>query len=218
MRIACLHTADSNIAVFEDSISRGGFAEVRLTHAVRADLLAETEQSRGLNASIEEKTIAALLGLSKTADAVLLTCSSLGPVAEKAAAIASTPILRVDEALAREAVKGGETVVALCAIATTLQPTRALFDAAAQKIAASIDVRLVPLAWDLFKAGQRDTYLRLIAEAADQAFDEGIEIVALAQASMTGAADLCCRGRPLTSPGAGLKAALAMAGKSGKAA
>lgn len=191
---------------------------MRLTHEVRADLLAETEQSRGLTASIEEKTIEAVLGLSKTADAVLLTCSSLGPVAAKAAAIASTPILRVDEALAHEAVKDGGTVVALCAVATTLQPTRALFEAAAQKTGASIDIRLVPSAWDLFKAGQRDAYLRLLAEAADQAFDEGIEVVALAQASMTGAEGLCRRGRPLTSPGAGLKAALAMAGKSGKAA
>jgi hypothetical protein len=218
MHIACLHTADSNIAVFEENRRSGGHAAAQLTHEVRADLLARVEENGGLTPSIEEKTVEALLALSAKADAVLLTCSSLGPAASRAAEQTSVPVLRVDAALAEEVVKGGGRVVALCAVATTLEPTRLLFEAAAQATGAAVEVRLVPSAWDLFKAGQRDRYLALIAEAADRAFGEGIETVALAQASMAGAADLCRAGRPLTSPGAGLKTALAMAGKSGKAA
>ncbi|WP_457091287.1 aspartate/glutamate racemase family protein [Microvirga sp. P5_D2] len=218
MRIACLHTADSNITVLEEARRNADFSAVQLLHEVRAELLAEVEQHKGLIPSIEERTIKALLDLAGKADAVLLTCSSLGPVAAKASAMTSTPILRIDEALAREAAKDGGTVVALCAVATTLEPTRALFETAAQATGASVDVRFVPSAWDLFKAGQREAYLTLIAQAADQAFGEGIAHVALAQASMTGAAELCRAGRPLTSPGAGLKAALAMAGKNSKAA
>ncbi|MET0528069.1 MAG: aspartate/glutamate racemase family protein [Microvirga sp.] len=218
MRIACLHTADSNITVLEEARRNADFSAVQLLHEVRAELLAEVEQHKGLIPSIEERTIKALLDLAGKADAVLLTCSSLGPVAAKAAAMTSTPILRIDEALAREASKDGGTVVALCAVATTLEPTRALFETAARATGASIDVRFVPSAWDLFKAGQREAYLTLIAQAADQAFGEGIAHVALAQASMTGAAELCRAGRPLTSPGVGLKAALAMAGKNSKAA
>ncbi|MBJ6127704.1 aspartate/glutamate racemase family protein [Microvirga splendida] len=218
MRIACLHTAESNIAVFEESCRNGDFPLLQLRHEVRPDLLAEVEASGGLTTAIEEKTLEALLALSVEADAVLLTCSSLGPVVARAAGLASSPILRVDEALAREAAESGGTVVALCAVTTTLEPTRALFESAAQGTGATVEVRLVPAAWDLFKAGQRDRYLVLIAEAADHAFGEGVQTVALAQASMTGAAGLCRRGLPLTSPGAGLKAALAMVGKSGKAA
>lgn len=218
MRIACLHTADSNISVLEESRRSAEFSAVELIHEVRAELLAEVEQHKGLTPSIEERTIKALLDLTEKADAVLLTCSSLGSLAAKAAAITSTPILRVDEALAREAAKVGGTVVALCAVATTLEPTRTLFETAAQATGARVEVRFVPMAWDLFKSGQKETYLRMIADAADRAFNEGIRTVALAQASMTGAAGLCRVGRPLTSPGAGLKAALAMAGKNSKAA
>jgi hypothetical protein len=48
----------------------------------------------------------------------------------------------------------------------------------------------------------------MIAAAADQAFRDGADVVALAQASMAGAAELCREGRPLTSPGVGLAAAL----------
>jgi Asp/Glu/hydantoin racemase len=218
MRIACLHTADSNITVLDESRRSMDFSAVQLIHEVRAELLAEVEKSGGLTASIEERTIETLLDLAGKADVVLLTCSSLGPIAAKAAVLTSTPILRVDEALAREATKDGRRVVVLCAVATTLEPTRALFEAAARSTEAGVEVRLVSSAWDLFKAGQRDQYLALIAEAADRAFSEGFETVALAQASMTGAAELCREGRPLTSPGAGLKAALAMAGKNSKAA
>jgi len=218
MRIACLHTADSNIAVFEESCRGADFAQVRLTHAVRADLLAQVEASKGLTSSIAEETAQALLALAADADAVILTCSSLGPVAANAAGEASVPVLRVDAALAVESVKSGGRVVALCAVATTLEPTRALFEAAATATGATVDVRLVPSAWDLFKAGQKDRYLALIAEGADRAFGEGVETVALAQASMTGAAVLCRSGTPLTSPGAGLRAALALAGETIRAA
>jgi hypothetical protein len=218
MRIACLHTAESNIAVFEESCRNGGFPLLQLRHEVRADLLAQVEASGGLTSGIEERTLEALLALSAEANAVLLTCSSLGPVAPKAATLASAPVLRVDEALAHGAVKSGGRVAALCAVTTTLEPTRALFESAAQGTEAAVEVRLVPSAWELFKAGQADRYLALIAEAADRAFEEGFTTVALAQASMTGAAGLCRTGRPLTSPGAGLKAALAMAGKSSKPA
>ena len=45
-----------------------------------------------------------------------------------------------------------------------------------------------------------------IAAAADQAFDEGATVVALAQTSMSGATALTMRGVPLTSPAAGLAA------------
>jgi Asp/Glu/hydantoin racemase len=213
MRIACLHTADSNIAVLEESLGREGLSAVQLVHQVRADLLAEVEKNGGLTESIEDRTIEALLDLSERADAVLLTCSSLGRVASRASERVSRPILRVDEALAREAVKEGGKIVALCAVETTLGPTRALFESAAQATGARIEVHLVPSAWDLLKAGQTEAYLRTIAEAADKAFDDGYRIVALAQASMTGAVALCRTGQPLTSPGAGLKAALASAGE-----
>lgn len=63
---------------------------------------------------------------------------------------------------------------------------------------------LVPGAWALFKAGRFREYHELIAEFADREFVEGADAVALAQASMAGAANLTKRGPPLTSPSASL--------------
>ena len=209
MRIACLHTAESNVAVFEAARGRLGLAEITLQHQVRADLLADAERDGGLIPQIEARTREALLALCNTADAVLLTCSTLGPAVAALIGLTPAPVLRVDIALAAEAMRERGKVVALCAIETTLGPTRTLFEAAARATGATLEIRFVPGAWEAFKAGDRDSYLAMIADAADQAIRDGAWRVALAQASMAGAADLVREApQPLSSPGVGLLAAV----------
>jgi hypothetical protein len=203
MRIACLHTVESNIDAF--AVANG---EVELRHEVRADLLARAEAAGRLTEEIADETRKALLALGEDADAVLLTCSTLGPAAAMAAPATTVPVLRVDEALARQATASGGRVVVLCAVETTIAPTRALFEKAAAGTGATIDVQLVPGAWTEFKAGRTDRYHAAIAAAADAAFHDGASAVALAQASMAGAAALCRKGKPLASPAIGLAAAI----------
>ncbi len=208
-RIACLHTAESNIRVFDDALGKSGLTGVVLRHAVRADLLAAAEQAGGLTPMISRQTGQVLRELCNEADAVLLTCSTLGPAAEAVAPDAAAPILRVDAALAADAVKDGGSIAVLCAVETTVEPTRLLFERAAQDTGAKIAMHLVPGAWDVFKAGDRDRYLGMIARAANDAAAAGATQVALAQASMADAADLAAsHQRPLTSPTAGLMAAI----------
>ncbi|MBN8943097.1 MAG: Asp/Glu racemase [Rhizobiales bacterium] len=211
LRIACLHTAESNIAVFDAALRTLVPGDtVMLRHAVRAELLADAEAAGEVTPEIAGRTGEALLALGGDADAVILTCSTLGPVADSLAG--TMPALRVDAALAREAVRDGGKVVALCTVETTLAPTRALFEAAAATTGAAVEVRLVPGAWAAFRAGDRNRYLALVAEAADAALRGGATQVALAQASMAGAAGLATAlPAPLTSPAAGLRAAIARA-------
>lgn len=208
VRIACLHTAESNVAVFDAALQAAGLSSVELRHEVRADLLAASEREGRLTAEIAAQTAQALRGLCNEADAVLLTCSTLGPAAEAVAVDSPVPVMRVDAALAAEAVKGGGRVVVLCAVETTLEPTRLLFEAAALVTGADVVMRLVPGAWEVFKAGDRNTYLQMIADAASEATRAGATRVALAQASMAGASALIPLGTPpLNSPMSGLVAA-----------
>lgn len=206
--IACLHTADSNCAVFEAAARKLGLASDVLHHTVRPDLLEAAERAGSLTDEIARETAAALSALAARADAVLLTCSTLGP---STAIVGQTPVpvLRIDAALAEGATAVGGKVVALCAVETTVAPTTALFSEAAKRRGVALEVRLVAGAWSSFKAGDRDGYLAAIAGACDVAYADGASIVALAQASMAGAADFVHRGPPpLTSPEAGLRAAL----------
>ena len=216
MRIACLHTAHSNIAVFDRAAASvfGNPARATLQHHVRPDLLEAAERAGGMTESIADATRAAMHALTVSADALLLTCSTLGPAADSLSATHAVPVLRVDRALARDALRSGGSVVVLCAVATTVAPTRQLFesvsDALPQRRTATVEVRVVAGAWDDFKAGDVDAYLRAIAHAAETAYAQGADTVALAQASMAGAAAFTRSDKtPLSSPAAGLRAVLA---------
>lgn len=204
--IACLHTAAGNIAVFDAACPPGA----TLTHTLREDLLKDAEAAGGLTEEIAQRTAAALEALATPGvDAVLLTCSTVGPGAAQARA--EIPVLRVDAALADAATRGGGKVVVLCAVETTVEPTRAIFAEAAARHGATLEVRLVPGAWAAFRAGDPARYHAIVAAAADVAFAEGADQVALAQASMTGAVARATGRKPLASPPVGLAAALGAA-------
>jgi len=209
MRIACLHTAHSNIAVFYSALLDLNAVGVELNHTVRAELLSTAEAAGCLTPEIVTQTQEALLALCKDSDVVLLTCSTLGPSVNSLQSRTRTPVIRVDEALAKTAVSQGGRIVVLCAVETTVQPTSQLFLTAAQGSDSEVEILLVSHAWDLFKAGDIDAYLCSIAEAADKAYRDGANIVALAQASMAKAASLIKHTEAtLTSPRCGLQAAI----------
>jgi hypothetical protein len=202
--IACLHTAAGNVAVFDAACPPGA----RLTHTVNEALLKDAEAAGGLTDAIADRTARALEALAAPGvDAVLLTCSTVGPGAARA--VAPIPVLRVDAALADTATRNGGKVVVLCAVETTVEPTRAIFAEAATRHGATLDVRLVPGAWAAFRGGDVAAYHRIVAEASDAAYAAGAKAVALAQASMTGAVAMAKGPKPLASPPVGLAAALA---------
>ncbi|MFM0739269.1 aspartate/glutamate racemase family protein [Paraburkholderia xenovorans] len=211
VRIVCLHTADSNIAIFDEAARAARFHSLELEHRVRADLLAAAEQVGGLTDAIAAQTREVVLALCRDANAVLLNCTTLGPVVDEtlAARAAPVPVVRVDAALAQRAVENGGKVVVLYTVSTTREPTTRLFAEAASHAGVAVDLRvqLVERAWERFRAGDTAGYLSTIAAAAEAAYADGADVVALAQASMTGAAALVTRGdKPLTSPEAALAA------------
>lgn len=181
MHLALLHTAASNIAVFDAAAPPG----VTLTHLLRPDLLAEAEAAGGATPDILARTAAVVALAALTADAVLVTCTTLGAVGGP----------RLDAMLAEALLARGGGIV-LCTAPTTLAPTAAV-------MGPGIETRLIPGAWALFSAGDHGGYLAAIAATADAAFAEH-PVVALAQASMAPAAALCRRGVPLTAPAVAL--------------
>lgn len=196
LSLACLHTADSNAALFEAAAAALPGGALRLTHQVRADLLREPTPE-----TLEEAA-ALLRDLAQEADAVLLTCSTIGAAAARAQD-AACPVLRADAALAEAATRRGGLVEVLYAAPTTEGPTRAVFEAAAAKTGAQIRLHLVEGAWPLFLAGETAAYHARIADVA-----HGLPgRVVLAQASMAGAAALLPEAPPLTVPAISVMAA-----------
>ncbi len=217
LKIACLHTAASNIEIFDEAAAMLGPSAPCLTHEVTPHLLAAAEREGGLSDHIAAETAQHLARMADKADAVILNCSTLGPSIANLTGHAAERAIRVDAALAEEAVAKGGRVAVLCTVETTLAPTGALFSAAAEKTGALCDIRLVPDAWAHFRSGHIEAYLTAIAKAAEEAYAEGIATIAFAQASMTrAAAKVTNAPAPLTSPKAALLSAMKRFGTDGR--
>lgn len=206
MRIACLHASTSNAAAFDKAAAEAGLEPGSLTHYARPDLLQTAMQAGRLPSAVLSETAEMLLELSTDTDAVLLTCSTLGPAADLAAQSTGVPIVRADAALAAEASAIVGDIVVLCTIEAALAPTEALFTVAARR---PVRAALLPDAWQLFDRGEIAEYHRVIAIAADAAYEGGADLVVLGQASMSDAAQLVTSGPPpLTVPAAAIAAVM----------
>lgn len=196
LTLACLHTADSNAILFEAAAAALPGGALTLTHQVRPELL------RDPTPGTLEEAASLLRELARSADAVLLTCSTIGAAAARAQD-AARPVLRADAALAEAATRRGGLVEVLYATPSTEGPTRAIFEAAAARTGAVVRLHLVEGAWPLFLAGETEAYHAAIARAARHLPGR----VALAQASMAGAAALMGEAPPLTVPAISVMAA-----------
>lgn len=199
MRIALLHTADAHIATF-DAIFRDLGAEVHLDHHVDARLLERARQD-GIDAVRPD--VSALLHRLGDADAVLCSCSTLGPLVD-AAAGSARHIIRIDRPLMERACADGTKIlVALCLESTRDATLELLRDCAEQK---GQDIRpqvvICSEAWAFFEAGDMEAYAGSIARSIKSriAKDPDVASIVLAQASMRVAvAELADTGLPVHS-------------------
>lgn len=216
--IAFLHTARAHVATF-DALLQAAAPDLQARHVVDEALLADAQQLGTDDPGIRRRLHAALAdAASGGARQVLCTCSTLGALVEGLAGLEGLPpnghpeLARIDRAMATRAVTLGPRVLVVAALASTLEPTRALLaDAAArQQRTPSIELLWVADAWPLFLQGDRAAYLATVADAVRRRSADD-DVVVLAQASMADAALLLADlGRPvLSSPALGVAAAVA---------
>ncbi len=119
------------------------------------------------------------------ADAVMVTCSSIGPAAAEARRVLPFPVLRVDEAMAEAAVKIGGRIGVAATLRTTLEPTIALLEETAAAAGRSIDVFpvLCDDAFDAVIAGDHERHDTLLSASLLDLIKR-VDVVVLAQASM----------------------------------
>lgn len=183
MRIAFLHTADVHVATFNQIFEDLG-ANVQLDHRVDASLL---ERARRDGTEAVRSNVSSLLEDLSDADAVLCTCSTLGPLADDAARSARN-IVRIDRPLMQQAcADGSKILIALCLESTRDATVNLLADCAMQtgKEVAPVVV-VCSNAWAFFEAGDNEAYAASIADEvrAKLAEHPDVESIVLAQASM----------------------------------
>jgi len=159
---------------------------VQIFHMVDESLIQDTIRA-GYLRKVTMRRVVELVGsaVAAGADAVLVTCSSIGAGVALAQQLYDTPVLRIDEAMAEVAVRQAETIGVLATLRTTLEPTTALLRAKAAE--AGRDVKLIEClceeAFPAVMAGDAETHDRLLRKALTEDLKD-VDAIVLAQASM----------------------------------
>jgi aspartate/glutamate racemase len=194
--VGVLHTVPALAATFDELIGKAA-PGARQLHRDDATLLADARRI-GVTPEVSERVERHIRGLiDDGADAVLVTCSSIGEAVEAAAASAGVPVLRVDEPMAREAARiaadAGDAagrpgrIAVLATLEATLGPTGRLIErAAADAGGAQVESTVVDDAIEARESGDQARHDALVRDAALEAA-AGADVVVLAQASMAAA-------------------------------
>jgi Asp/Glu/hydantoin racemase len=119
------------------------------------------------------------------ADYILNTCSSVGEVANAARRFIDTPIVKIDEPMAREAIRSYERIGVLATLPTTLKPTVNLIHRQAEMAGKEVTVieGLAEGAYQALVDGSLEAHDAQIVKAAEQVADKA-DVIVLAQGSM----------------------------------
>jgi len=184
-KLAIIHTTPATVEPLK-ALAAEMLADCELVNFVDDSILPQLAQNGGNLFEVEERLIHyASFAKQVGADVILEACSSVGELVPKMGDAASIPVVRIDDAMAEEAVQRGAHIAVAATLPTTLQPTTRLLRSKAQ--AAGKQVEITPLlidgAYQKLMAGDRKGHddlliekLRELARAAD--------VVVLAQASM----------------------------------
>lgn len=185
MTLALIHTSPVLVPSFTALCSEH-LPGTDIFHIVDESLIRNTIKAGHL----EPLTVRRLAGYIQSAreagaDAVLVTCSSVGPAVTASRPLFDFPVLRIDEAMAEKAVSEATRIGVLATLNTTLEPTLALVrsSAAAAGRAIELESRLCQGAFEAVVRGDTAEHDRLVREGL-AALLATSELIVLAQASM----------------------------------
>jgi Asp/Glu/hydantoin racemase len=168
------------------ALARKELPEVRYFHMVDESLIKNTIDSGYLSRTTIRR-LASMIGSAHEggADAVMVTCSSIGPAIPVARSMFDFPILRVDEAMAECAVQLGNKIGVAATLKTTLEPTVELLreKAALADRRVEIEECLCNGAFERVLAGDVEIHDGIVS-AALCALAKKVDAIVLAQASM----------------------------------
>ncbi len=193
-KLGFIHTAAVHVATFDQLL-----AEIQPTcsveHVVVPDLLEQARQ-QGLTPAIGQQLSASIAQLqAHGVQKIICTCSTLGGLAEELHPL----VVRVDRAMAEQAIRLGSRIAVVAALESTLTPTHELLQRVAQDQAKAIEIDdyLCLDAWTAFLAHDQTSYLQQIATLLESIHTA--DVIVLAQASMAKTTELCQQTIPILS-------------------
>ncbi|MCY4527963.1 MAG: aspartate/glutamate racemase family protein [Chloroflexi bacterium] len=190
-KVGMVHTVEKLIPMW-DELAEEMMPGTEIIHLVDEGLLKEIVAGGELTEERASRlTSLAAAAEASGADAVMLTCSTIGPAVDTAKDSIRVPFLKVDEAMADRAVQLGQHIGVIATLHTTLTPTSDLVRsrAAAQGREVLVETVLCRGAFEALGAGDTDTHDSIVIENLKELMGR-VDVVVLAQATMARVADL----------------------------
>ena len=126
-----------------------------------------------------------LNALRREAKIVIVTCSSIGEVAEMVKSDDNTHVMRIDRPMADFAVANGDNILIVSTVESTMKPTLALLESSAERLNKTVhfDLHCIADAWSYFTSSDHNAYLNTISTDL-QSHENKYDLIVLAQASM----------------------------------
>ncbi|MDR1710236.1 MAG: aspartate/glutamate racemase family protein [Candidatus Accumulibacter sp.] len=185
-RIAVLQTS---FAKREDTVAylEGRLPGVRVDFITDSSLLPEIRRAgKPTQPVIRRMTLYAMAAEAMGADLILNSCSTVGEVADVYAKVISIPVVKIDDAMAREAAGLGGRIALIATLPTTLGPSRRAIERYAQAAGRRIEFTecLDQLAWEALAAGDAKRHNEILIESIRRLDAGGYNAIVMAQVSM----------------------------------
>lgn len=180
-----IHTSPTLVPAFT-VLCRQHIPEARLFHMVDESLIQDTVRAGTLRKQTIRRLVDQVASAEAAgADAVLVTCSSIGPGVKVAQQLFDIPVIRIDDAMAETAVRQAQTIGVLATLQTTLSPTTELLREKAAEAGRSVEIVecLCAEAFPAVLAGDTEKHDQILRKALLEDLS-GVDVIVLAQASM----------------------------------
>jgi aspartate/glutamate racemase len=184
-KIAILHTTPVTVEPLK-KLAEEVVPGCKIFNFVDDSILPQLIEREGNISFVEER----LMQYAKYAeqvgsDVILNACSSVGEVVANVRQCISVPIVRIDEAMAEEAIKRGKRVGVIATLSTTLNPTMRLLKEKATNFNKKVDFQseLAEEAYQYLITGNKDGHDKALSKVLSNIARE-VDVVVLAQASM----------------------------------
>lgn len=183
-KIALIHTVQSVLATFGDKI-KSVIKDVKIVNTLDEFLASDPAEKGEFTINNANRLFSIIKCAEMTeVDAIVITCSTLSPIAEQIRPFISVPVITIDEPMLQEAVSIGTNITILATAQSTIDPTISKLSSEAEKSKKHINITsyVCDEAYTAIKSGDKNHHDEIVKRKALEIKEQ--DVVILAQASM----------------------------------
>lgn len=189
-RLALIHTVHWYTKSVIEPFAKPWQAEnpgVELINLMDDSLLSDSLANGGPTEAVLDRLVSYIRAAERAgADAIMVTCTTVGEASRRARPLVSVPVFNIDEPMAREAVQRGNVLGILATVPTSAPATRYLLETEAAALGKPVEIHAVinEEAFQRLLAGDRAGHDELVRAELDRLAGY-VDVIVLGQISLS---------------------------------